>query len=129
MSSWCKGCCQAQSTIYYANNKEKAKLAHKNWAVKNKEQIKIHKIKSSYGITKEQYEAMIKKCYICHKVENLVIDHNHISGRVRGILCSSCNKGLGFFKDNPTSLYRAGDYILGQLEVPEVFRLSQGQNI
>lgn len=48
--------------------------------------------------------------------KNLVIDHSHQSGRIRGMLCNSCNKGLGFFRDNPALLERASDYVLGKHE-------------
>lgn len=56
------------------------------------------------------------KCCICKKEINLknktaVIDHNHITGKVRGLLCYSCNTGIGLFKDNVNTLNAAINYI------------------
>lgn len=77
-------------------------------------------IRRQYGITLEQYEEMLKaqdyKCAICgneDEVEGrrLAIDHCHIGGHVRGLLCGKCNRGLGLFLDNPTLLQQAINYL------------------
>lgn len=47
---------------------------------------------------------------ICKK-EELVIDHNHQTGKVRGLLCANCNNGLGFFMDNIENLKEAIRYL------------------
>lgn len=53
------------------------------------------------------------RCAICHvESKALVIDHDHATGEVRGLLCSPCNLGLGQFYDNPTALARAAAYVL-----------------
>lgn len=75
-----------------------------------------------YGLSKEEYENMKLKqkntCLICKKKQplhinkgELYIDHCHNTGRVRGLLCSSCNSGLGFFRDNITYLNEAIKYL------------------
>lgn len=54
------------------------------------------------------------KCAICGiKPQNkaLAVDHDHESFKVRGLLCGSCNGGLGFFKDNPKLLMKATRYL------------------
>jgi len=56
-------------------------------------------------------------CAICgitasEITDKLVIDHNHETLVVRGLLCSYCNKGLGFFKDSPTRLAMAIEYLV-----------------
>lgn len=58
-----------------------------------------------YGLTTEELEAMraahAGRCAICGKTpEKLHIDHDHQTGRVRGLLCPRCNKALGFVEDD-----------------------------
>ncbi|EID9742484.1 hypothetical protein LCR77_004401 [Salmonella enterica] len=50
-------------------------------------------------------------CPICGEESKLVIDHDHESGNVRGMICDSCNKMLGFSRDNPTILNNAITYL------------------
>lgn len=78
-------------------------------------------IKRTYGITFEDYEQMFDNqkgcCKICNsRISNsrtgrLFVDHCHKTGTVRGLLCSSCNHGLGLFKDSPTLLKKAIAYL------------------
>lgn len=80
-----------------------------------------------HGITVADYHRMFEaqdgKCAICSQPEtekrqgfpkDLSIDHCHDSGEVRGLLCSACNKALGGFKDNPTNLWNAFDYLVNR---------------
>ena len=61
------------------------------------------------------YEARaIGECVICGAMENIVIDHDHQTGRVRGPLCQHCNFGLGHFRDDPELLELAAMYLRGQ---------------
>lgn len=63
--------------------------------------------KSNYGLTQEQYDALLEKqggrCAIvgCESEGPLHVDHCHDSGTVRGLLCGGCNKALGFIRNNP----------------------------
>jgi len=70
---------------------------------------------AKYGKTKEWYDEEVKKgCAICKTNltnKKVHIDHCHSSGKVRGILCELCNKGLGQFKDNINSLENAIIYL------------------
>lgn len=52
-------------------------------------------------------------CALCRVEEATDLDHDHTSGTIRGILCHSCNKGLGYFKDDPKIMKRAIAYIRG----------------
>lgn len=73
--------------------------------------------KSRYGLTKENFEDMIKKqnnkCAICNLVFIITprIDHCHKSNKIRGLLCNTCNSGIGLLKDNPKILRKAAQYI------------------
>jgi len=76
-----------------------------------------NRLKRKYGISLEDYEAMFASqdgcCKICKiSDEDLVVDHCHETGIVRGLLCSSCNWGLGNFKDNADLLQAAEEYLL-----------------
>lgn len=85
---------------------------------------KNHSLKLFYGISIEDYEGMIKeqggKCAICHLApsghnshnRSLHVDHDHATGKVRGLVCYNCNHGLGNFKDNPALLMAAMNYLL-----------------
>lgn len=72
----------------------------------------------TYGIDVATYAAMLLRqhggCAICRQESDkpLVVDHDHGSGKVRGLLCNACNTGLGFFKDDPAALATAITYLL-----------------
>lgn len=70
---------------------------------------------SMYGVEDSVYDKMLKeqeaKCLICKQIKRLVIDHCHKDGHARGLLCSNCNTGLGFFGDNIENLSNAVLYL------------------
>jgi hypothetical protein len=68
------------------------------------------------GITLEELESLRKKaagvCESCETGDHLLfVDHDHATGRFRGFLCDSCNKGIGFFKDDIRRLESAIQYL------------------
>lgn len=76
-----------------------------------------------YGITTDDYLSLLAKqeeaCAICHKPSELLcVDHDHDSGQVRGLLCDSCNKLLGFSGDSPEVLTNAIEYLKRAVERP-----------
>jgi hypothetical protein len=88
------------------------------------EATKNIELKKKFGITREQYAAMHAnqsgRCAICGKEESAVIrgktvslavDHCHRTGKIRGLLCSSCNPGIGNFMDSIELLQSAIDYL------------------
>lgn len=126
---------------YYQRNKERSKEISRNsykknreerirkqrlWVLKNKEKSTKYKrdwkLKNEYGITENEYQILFEIqnecCAICGskssgniKTNKLYIDHDHITGKVRGLLCNSCNNGLGKFKDNIEYLNSAVEYL------------------
>lgn len=120
---------------YYQNNKESYKEWSKRFRLANPEYIKEYNkgyyrnnkvrfkdstLKSRYGITQLEYDRMYQiqqgKCMICgtHQTDltqKLGVDHDHQTHRVRDLLCSNCNKGLGIFRDDPGLLIAAAEYL------------------
>lgn len=85
-----------------------------------KKAVREEILRKHYGLTVEGYDTILKSqggvCAICGctPAENgkaLSVDHDHKTGKVRGLLCHPCNFGLGGFKDNPVSTARAADYL------------------
>lgn len=79
------------------------------------EQVDYQRVRH-YGITREQYDAMYiaqyGKCAVCGKhVAPLCLDHDHVGGKTRGLLCHKCNRGLGFFCDDPEITMFATRYL------------------
>ncbi len=91
----------------YQENKVKRNLITKKSTVKTK-----------YGISWKEFEELYEKqqgrCAICNGEEKnrmLSIDHCHVTQKVRGLLCGSCNRALGLFKDSPVLLQAAKEYV------------------
>lgn len=78
---------------------------------------RAYDLKRKYNITVEIYNAMLEEqdgvCAICgfESDRQLAVDHNHETGEVRGLLCSSCNRGLGMFRDSVHNLTKAKSYL------------------
>lgn len=89
------------------------------------EQQKEYYLKHKYNITLENYHNMLKEqnycCAICGEQETrtnpttgisqLCVDHDHKTGKVRGLLCNKCNTGIGYFKENIDILNNAINYL------------------
>lgn len=66
-----------------------------------------------------EIKANTKECVICGDNGRLVVDHDHKTGQVRGMLCNHCNRGLGHFRDDPMLLEFAGQYLYASAAMPE----------
>lgn len=80
-----------------------------------KERAAMYARNRKYGIRDADYQKMLtdqnKRCAICGTETGLVVDHCHVSRKVRGLLCHNCNIGLGQFKDNIRLLQHAQKYL------------------
>jgi len=95
---------------YYIRNRESILDKHHNNKAREKEISFKSNLKTCYNLTVEEYNEMVKRqcgvCLICGKPDkrrNLGVDHDHKTGKIRGLLCSGCNGSLGWyelFKDN-----------------------------
>lgn len=114
-NNYCKECVKVFSKATYNNRKSKKLEENKLWRQTNKHKYKEYKLKHRYGITLEIYEQMKLQqnglCKICNREKKLFVDHCHKTGKIRGLLCGKCNKGLGHFFDNKDYLKSAIDYL------------------
>lgn len=121
------------SLAWYYANREKAKATNKQWYKEHphykNEYRRLHRKRKphlyvlrgkrsrlkAYGLTIEQYELLCKlqnnQCAICSKVCKLDVDHCHTSQERRGLLCRSCNLGLGAFHDDTQAMQKAITYL------------------
>jgi hypothetical protein len=112
--SWCKRC-----TCDYALDQQKNRSKEKQSLINRR-----NKIKAAFGITLEQFDEILLSqnggCAICNTKTpggkgNFHVDHCHSTGRIRGLLCHHCNVGLGHFRDSPSLLVAAAQYVEGEL--------------
>ena len=120
--------------VEYKNKGAKLRKARKNKENQYKKKCEMEQIKAGktdsnfpmmkkflkkYNLTPEKYAELLNAqkgvCAICGGVNkkdgNLNIDHDHETGRVRGLLCHNCNSGLGMMKDDPEIMTKATQYI------------------
>lgn len=118
ISSHCKSCNNQRSKEYMKtpHGQEKKEEYYK----KRKEKYVDRKLRKKFGISYEQYKKILDrqdgKCSICGKTpeENkklLAVDHNHLTGKNRGLLCSSCNICIGFIEKNKLSVNSISNYL------------------
>ena len=100
-----------QYRAYYAENKERIYGYQRKYLLKKR-----------YGLTPEQFLALLKtqdrKCAICGSSNpqskqhgTFIVDHSHETGKIRGLLCSPCNRALGLMKDRADVLEKAAQYV------------------
>lgn len=117
-----------KSRRWRVNNLEKSKRATRAWVLSNPErrhQIQFKsRLKRKYGIEPKIYQELFNKqhgvCAICKEPESnttstitalLAVDHDHVTGQIRGLLCKGCNIALGSMKDSPERLRAAATYL------------------
>lgn len=117
----CTACAREDSLAFARADPERNRTRVKAWQKANPERhaakTTAHFRKKRYNLSTEELNAMLAKqrnaCAICLKPfeQTPHVDHCHNREVVRGLLCGPCNLGLGLFKDNPTSLLAAIDYL------------------
>ena len=111
-------------STYYERNKDKVLAYHRKrraemtaeQKTKLAEQKKVDNLRRRYGLTPKQVEDMLNaqqdNCAICSALlTEYHIDHCHATGKVRGLLCVNCNRGLGAFSDNIQNMEKALEYL------------------
>jgi len=118
----------ARAKKYYETPEQKAKRAEKSkarwadpvWRARNAAQVRAGFLRRNFNLTPEGYDALLASqgglCAIClepphGKKYRAHVDHNHVTKKVRGILCMMCNQALGLFKEDLARLRRAMEYL------------------
>lgn len=108
-------------------NPKKSKALDARYKLKHPEKVKaknrLHNLRK-YELTPEEYDVMHTVqnglCAICglpqRNTRRLEVDHNHVTKKVRKLLCTSCNRGMGFFFDDPDLLHAAAAYLRDHAE-------------
>jgi hypothetical protein len=134
----CKDCCNLKGKRQYAsdpliknkkcetakewrkNNPEKSREISRKWNKANPEQRRDTQLKYLYGLSLDKYNEMVSKqygcCAICVRPQSklrkpLCVDHNHVTGAVRGLLCHTCNRVLGMLQDDPKLALNVAKYL------------------
>lgn len=124
--SRCRVCDGIARKKYYQENEKGREKAYRN--------ARNRMLQSKYGITIEDFEIMLtkqgNKCGICgihideakandglksgidNRPREFSVDHCHATGKVRGLLCNECNRGIGMIGDTSDALYKAYKYLL-----------------
>ena len=97
LDSWCRAC---RATYRNGINRGKFRSVISDEALKSLKQS-------------------VTQCVICGTEEKLVVDHSHVTGEVRGLLCNHCNRGLGHFRDDPMLLEFAAQYLYASVNSPK----------
>lgn len=108
----CRECSKQKSKDYYYENQERL-------LAKAKLRARSNHLLDRYGITEYDYNWLLLKqdgtCAICNDIcltfDNLSVDHDNKTGKVRGLLCNNCNTGLGRFRDDPKIMIKAIEYL------------------
>jgi len=108
---------RACKRVYLANNRGRRLATQRRYRQDNPDSCRLSTRAWKYGLTREQLDALIAGangvCDLCGQPSKwqLHIDHDHSTGRVRGVLCRDCNIGLGNFRDSIDTLELAIVYL------------------
>jgi hypothetical protein len=119
---------RAYQRRYRKENPEKHIKAGRKYRETHPERMRWNTLKSKYGIQASEFQSMYDaqqgKCGICeeevkHQDRSTHLDHDHKTGKIRGILCENCNKMLGHARENPRILMAAVEYLKGEGWLPK----------
>lgn len=111
--SRCKSCMQELRQQWAVDNQEHLnEWRRKNWVTAGR---RLKRRGATQKLYDQLYEIQQGRCALCREPEEkfawLCIDHDHDTGRIRGLLCPNCNRGIGLLRDNADLLRKAAEYI------------------
>lgn len=117
----CKMCANKAYHKYHKQNRQKICESQREYREQNRQKIHDHLLHRDYGISIDDYDRMSviqgHKCAICGSQNpgtnrnHFCVDHDHITGEIRALLCCKCNQGLGYFNDDLGLLEKATEYL------------------
>lgn len=121
----CTDCLKKHRSESYKVNRETVLKRVAKYRKENPDKIKHTKLQQTYGISLKMYEALLKDqngvCAVCERPEKaiwrglatkLAVDHDHATGKVRGLLCQKCNRAFGLLEESRHSVERLMAYIV-----------------
>jgi hypothetical protein len=134
----CKVCNLADKRRRYMSDPAKYKAMVRRWQKANADHVNAYQrdlrarpeqkrkqrdayYRRTFGISADDFDALLEAqggvCAICacapEREASFHLDHDHVTGDIRGVLCLSCNQGVGQFQDDPELLERAAAYVRG----------------
>lgn len=122
---WCPGCSAPLPLTAFGKNRSTSdgltaycRPCHNDRVERSRERnggSRNYHLVRRYGMTVNEFDAMLEAqggvCALCRVRKPEHVDHDHLTGAVRGVLCSCCNQGLGNFRDDAATLRLAADYL------------------
>jgi hypothetical protein len=120
-NSWCKECCSKRTMEHYRRGDNRLKkIRYEVERQRSPDQKRLKRsrhLRKNFGMTIEEFDQMLEKqggrCAICNETweRTMHVDHCHKTGRIRGLLCSTCNTGIGMLKDSKEIALAAARYL------------------
>lgn len=116
---YCIECRRSDCQNYSVSNRAKRNARLRKWRKDNpllaKKKDRRAALKTKYGITEDDYQRMVKnqkgRCMICDEKKKLFVDHSHVSGKIRGLLCQTCNTFLGWYENKADIIIQFQRYL------------------
>ena len=107
LQDYCRGCINSRNRKWRRSNPGEAREKDRKWGLKRR-----------YGISLSDYDLMFAKqggvCASCSMPsgggKRLAVDHDHVTGRVRSLLCYGCNVAFGLLREDPELIYKLAEY-------------------
>ena len=102
-----------EKKVVYLEKQKEYYAKHKQAAIARNWKTQIGKLGCSVELYEQFFSVQSGRCALCRKAQTrrLAVDHCHATGKIRGLLCSSCNTALHMIDNNPNILERIGEYL------------------
>lgn len=117
----CRSCTSAAAKEYRNRPEQKEKVAARIRKARQanaehyRQYQKNWKLAKRYGLARDQYDRMVEEaggvCPVCGEEAELVVDHNHRTKIVRGMVCNKCNQAIGLMRDKSKLMRQAAEWL------------------